>query len=216
MNSAFCETVQLHELLRQNTHCCNKLEQFCTGIHSGELDQKTVEEALRTSEQLTLALRRLHEEHGSNSLKSWNKPSLPALDFTGYVEMVGYQWLHICVKTLLPSASYQVPEWFSDTIRRLLDDYERSGNLLPYFKQALLVIEEHSDISGRKVFDQDNKGWKAVSNALKGRLIPDDDQYSLGLSLLSTRSNENTCHITLLDSADAADYFMFRRDNCWF
>lgn len=52
-----------------------------------------------------------------------------------------------------------------------------------------------------------NKGWKAVSNALKGRLFPDDDQYTLALSLLSTRSTENVCHITLLDLADAADFF---------
>ncbi len=49
--------------------------------------------------------------------------------------------------------------------------------------------------------------WKAVSNALKGRLFPDDDQYTLALSLLSTRSTENVCHITLLDLADAADFF---------
>lgn len=71
----------------------------------------------------------------------------------------------------------------------------------------MLVIDEHSSTEGRHIYDSDNKGWKAVSNALKGRLFPDDDQYTLALSLLSTRSTENVCHITLLDLADAADFF---------
>ena len=39
------------------------------------------------------------------------------------------------------------------------------------------------------------------------RLIPEDDQYALSLALLSTKSELNTCHITLLDQADAADFF---------
>ena len=63
----------------------------------------------------------------------------------------------------------------------------------------MLVIDEHSEIAGRRVFDQDNKGWKAVCNALKGRAIPDDDQYTLAVSLLATPSTENVCHITLMD-----------------
>ena len=109
-----------------------------------------------------------------------------------------------------PSAAYQVPVWLSDTIRRLLDEYEAGGRELPYYEHALMVIDERSDIEGRRVFDQDNKGFKAVSNAVKGRLIPDDDQYTLGVTLLSARSSENACHITLLDSADAADFFSLR------
>ena len=48
-----------------------------------------------------------------------------------------------------------------------------------------------------------------MSNAIKGRLIPDDDQHTLGLALLSTESELDVCHITLLDMADAADFFAF-------
>ena len=48
---------------------------------------------------------------------------------------------------------------------------------------------------------------KTVSNAVKGRLIPDDDQYTLGVCLLSTWSGENACHITLLDASDAGVFF---------
>ena len=84
------------------------------------------------------------------------------------------------------------------------------GGQLPHFKSALLVIEEYSDVDGRHIFDQDNKGWKAVSNAIKGRVIPDDDQYTLSVALLSTRSCQNVCHITVLDMKDAPDFFSAR------
>ena len=75
------------------------------------------------------------------------------------------------------------------------------------------MIDEHSDVGGRKVFDQDNKGWKAVCNALKGRAIPDDDQYTLQAALLTTRSCQDVCHITVLDMDDAADFFSARAGN---
>ena len=138
----------------------------------------------------------------------YRKRSAPFQEVTGYAEKLGYRWLHIQLNTLLPHCRYQTPAWLSDTIGRLLDDFERRGNEIPYFRdRALLVIDEHSDVGGRKVFDQDNKGWKAVCNALKGRAIPDDDQYTLAVTLLSTRSTENICHMTLLDLRDASDFF---------
>ena len=161
--------------------------------------RKDLETAMGQFERATLELRQICE-----------KPAVPAREMTGFVETSGCGWLHIRVNTLLPTSRYRTAEWFSDTIRRLLNDYEQSGGALPYFSQALLVIEECSEISGRKAFDQDNKGWKAVSNAVKGRLIPDDDQYTLGVCLLSTWSSENACHITLLDVSDAGKFFASR------
>ena len=38
-----------------------------------------------------------------------------------------------------------------------------------FFERAMLMIDEHTAMEGRHIFDQDNKGWKAVSNAIKGR-----------------------------------------------
>lgn len=71
-----------------------------------------------------------------------------------------------------------------------------------------MVIDEHSAIEGRHIFDQDNKGWKAVSNAFKGRLFPDDDQYTLSIALLSTKTTQTVCcHITILPLEDAHDFF---------
>ena len=71
------------------------------------------------------------------------------------------------------------------------------------------MIDEFTGIQGRHIFDQDNKGYKAVSNAIKGRLIPDDDQHTLAVALLSGRSEVDVCHITLLDLSDEADFFSF-------
>ena len=156
-----------------------------------------METAMNQFERSTLELRQICEKYAETSSIPGKKPPI-------------HDWLHIRVNTLIPSSRFRAAEWFSDTIRRLLDDFEQSGQKLPYYSQALLVIEERTEISGRRAFDQDNKGWKAVSNAIKGRLIPDDDQFTLGVCLLSTWSGENVCHITLLDASDAGAFFTSR------
>ena len=175
--------------------------------------RKALEQTIGSFELATVELRQLCERYMPPVGSVGKKPAIPRRDVTGSVELIEYHWLHITIHTLLPSAAYQTPVWLSDTICRLLDEYESGGHSLPYYRDALMVIEERSDIEGRRVFDQDNKGFKTVSNAIKGRLIPDDDQYTLGVALLSTRSSENACHITLLDSADTADYFALRAWN---
>lgn len=178
---------------------------------SGSLDpavlQRTLEELSGQFERSALEVRRLCERHALSMGGYGNRPALPQMETAGSVEELGYGWLHIRLNTLLPHCRYRPPEWLSDTIRRLLDDYESSGRKLPWFPRAMLVIDEHCGIKGRHVFDQDNKGWKAVSNAIKGRLVPDDDQHTLALALLSTKSETEACHITLLDQTDAADFF---------
>lgn len=179
------------------------------GAMSPEKLQKVLEQTADEFERATLELRRLCEQSSTGTGGFARRPSLPSKQIVGDVEAFGLDngWLHIRVNTLLPHCRYQTPGWLTDTIRRLLDDYESAGNALPRFEQALLVIDEHSDIDGRHIFDQDNKGWKAVSNAIKGRLIPDDDQYTLSVALLSKRSTENVCHISFLDLREASDFF---------
>ena len=184
-----------------------------SGQENTDKIQRMLEQTMEEFERATMTLRTLCERNRPPDTGVSRRPVLPAREVTGYVESLNYGWLHICVNTLLPSCRYLAPAWFSDTIIRLLDDYESGGSALPYYRQALMVIEEHSDVPQRKVYDQDNKGWKAISNAVKGRLIPDDDQYTLGVALLSTRSSENACHITLMDRADASDYFSYIGSN---
>jgi len=171
--------------------------------------QKALEQVSNQTEHTALAVRKLCEKYSPGVGGYGNKPVLPQMEVTGFVETFGYGWLHIQLNTLLPHCRYQTSEWLSDTIRRLLDEYEAGGCKLPFFNRAMLVIDEHCGIKGRHIFDQDNKGWKAVSNAIKGRLIPDDDQHTLALALLSTRSELDVCHITLMDLVDAADFFAY-------
>lgn len=140
--------------------------------------QKTLEQTMEQFERTTLELRRLCERYSPGAGGFAHRPALPYMDITGSVETFGYGWLHITLHTLLPHCRYQTPNWLSDTLRRLLDEYEACGKKLPFYSRAMLVIDEHTGIEGRHIYDQDNKGWKAISNAIKGRLIPDDDQHS--------------------------------------
>lgn len=169
--------------------------------------QRNLETIADQFERATLELRRLCEQSSPGTGGYMHRPRLASLQIAGSVETLEYTWLHIQINTLLPHCRYQTPAWLTDTIRRLLDVYAASGRQLPFYKnRAALVIEEYSDIDNRKIFDQDNKGWKAVSNALKGRLFPDDDQYDLGLVLLSRRSSECVTHITVMDMEDLGSF----------
>lgn len=181
------------------------------GQMSPEALQRNLELTLLDFEKATLELRQLCESHSPEAGGYGRRPTVPVLDIAGKVERLGINWLRITINTLLPHCRYASPAWLTDTIVRLLEQYQAQGNILPYFKEALLVIDEHCPIQSRHIFDQDNKGWKSISNAIKGRLIPDDDQFTLGVALVSTPSNECLCQITLLSMADASDFFAIRR-----
>jgi hypothetical protein len=75
------------------------------------------------------------------------------------------------------------------------------------------VIDEHCNVESRTVYDQDNKGWKAIPNALKGRVIKDDDQFTLSVHLTSTYSAETACHIYLLPQSEVGDFFYAKYEN---
>jgi len=157
-----------------------------------------------------ITLRNLCEKHRPNDSRESNKPTLPAIRLTGRAEVNEYGWLHIELNALLPHCRFQTPVWLTNTIRRLLDDYENTGKRLPFFDCAMLAIDEHCDIDSRRIYDSDNKGYKAIPNALKGRLIKDDDQFSLGITLVSTRSEKPACHIYLLPQDEAGDFFSMK------
>jgi len=208
------DAARLKKLIGNALNCAEGLANLIDydGINPEKL-QRTMETMTIQFEQAALTLRELCEAH-SSEIGIARKPSLPCLDVSGSIDLIENQWLHIRLETLLPHCRYQTPAYLSDTIRRLLDAFEARGQKLPFFQRAVLMIDEHSNIDGRHVFDQDNKGWKAIPNALKGRVIPDDDQYSLGVVLLSSYRPENICHITLMDLNDASDFFVLRSEPC--
>jgi len=158
-------------------------------------------------------LRNLCESAHPGPAQIGTKPALPHMNISGRLEVNHYSWLHIELSALLPNCRFQTPVYLRDTITRLLDEYEKAGRALPRYDSAMLMIDEHCDIDSRQIFDQDNKGWKAIPNALKGRVIKDDDQFSLSIMLMSTRSKDTACHIYLIPGEDIADFFAVRSGN---
>ncbi len=174
---------------------------------SPEWTQRTLEETMEAFEMGVLELRQLCEAQCPGAGGYGKRTTLPALEVSGKVERPEAYWVKITLNTLLPHCRYQTPNWLKDTIHRLLKQHEAMYGELPCYDRAMMVIEEYSNIQSRRIFDQDNKGWKSVSNAIKGWLIPDDDQYTLSVSLLSTKSERNVTEITLLPLEDTSDYF---------
>jgi len=123
---------------------------------------------------------------------------------TGSIEVTARGWLHIRLDTLLPHCRFGSAARISDAIRALMDDFREK---LPYFERAVLVIDEHSGYDVRRVYDSDNKAWKAIPNALKGRVFEDDDQFTLSICLLGKHSNDIGCHIFVLPPEDAFVFF---------
>ena len=138
------------------------------------------------------------------------KPVLPPSKVTGKIEVDQFGWVHITLYTLLPHCRYRTPEFLQETISRLFQSYTRTKGPLPWFEKALLVIDERCDLRNRQVFDQDNKGWKAIPNAIKGVVVPDDDQFTLELALLSTLDQMPSCHLYILPAEEAGDFFALR------
>ena len=145
--------------------------------------QLTLEETAYFFESATLYLRALCETQMPGAGGYGRRDGLEFQLPSGHIEIAGAGWVHMQLDTLLPHCRYMPATWLTDTVRQLLTAYMQHTNFRLHFKQMLLVIDEHSDVDGRHVFDQDNKGWKAVSNALKGLVIDDDDQYHLSVHM---------------------------------
>lgn len=168
-------------------------------------------------EQATLDARILTEScYLENQAPQKSSPGVQGapLDIAGHVEIDDYGWLHIVLNTLLPHAKYKGSPYLKDTILRLLSAYQKNAGSLPFYSTALLVIDEHCNLESRRAFDQDNKAWRAIPNALKGLVIADDDQFSLGITLLSTWDKTPACHIYVIDIAEAGAFFSLHTGDC--
>lgn len=173
--------------------------------------QQTLEQVSAFMEGAVLELRKLCEKHSSGVCIFGKKPITKTELPTGHIELAGCGWVHLQLNTLLPHCRYQAPEWLSDTIRYMLVKYMTTTDFHLYFDQMVLVIDEHTNIQNRHIFDQDNKGWKAISNGLKGLVIADDDQHHMSVVLLSQESHENICHISLVPPEGIEEFFRMRK-----
>ena len=164
----------------------------------------------RQMEASTLAVRNLSEHLAVRGMPEHDAAPPVSRNVTGYAEINEYGWLHIRLNMLLPHCRFQSTAYISDTVIQLLDQLESGGRRIPKFERAHMVIDEHCDIDNRQVYDQDNKSWKALPNAMKGRVFEDDDQFTLHLSLISSRSRNPCCHIYVMDQKDTPEFFGLR------
>lgn len=186
-------------------------------LNDNDADPDSIGEALdKVSAQFesgAVTLRNFCERHHPGIRDKGKNPLPPHIDLAGKAEVNEYGWLHIELNALLPNSRFHATAYLTDTISRLLDEYESRGHTMPRFDNVMLIIDEHCDIDSRQVYDQDNKGWKAIPNALKGRVIKDDDQFTLNVALISTRSLKTACHIYLLPQDETGEFFNLRYGN---
>ena len=199
MSTLSNDTKRIHELVGDAYKKTGKLLAISDGASLSQSKlQQALEQVSAFMEKATMELRKLCEFHVTGDF-SFGKKFPAKVDLpTGHIELAGCGWVHIQLDTLLPHCRYQSPEWLSDTIRYMLIKYMTTTEFCIRFQRLVLVIDEHSCIHDRHVFDQDNKGWKAISNGLKGLVIEDDDQYHMSVFLMSQESHDNVCHISLV------------------
>jgi len=172
---------------------------------------RSISKTNETLEKAVIASRNVLERlYNNGAFPENDKPTPPDMSISGKARVMYDGWLHIKLNALLPHCRYQTPKYLTDTIVRLVDGLSRERGGLPYYNNAMLIIDEHCDIKNRSVYDQDNKGWKAVLNAMKGNLFPDDDQFSLGIALLSSMDVIPSCSIYVMDISDAGNFFDMR------
>lgn len=129
-------------------------------------------------------------------------------DICGNAEVTNEGWVHITLNTLLPNCKHRISGYLGDTIARLI---RSCGYKLPYFETAFLAIVEYCNFENHNALDNDNKGWKMIPNALKGRVIEDDTQFHLSIGLFTKLSEDARCEIYVMPPEDVSDftYYLF-------
>lgn len=139
-------------------------------------------------------------------LKLWQKTVTPV---SGELEVTAEGWVHISLSSLLPHCKYKAP-YLEDTLSRLIREFDKP---FPKYKKAFLAIVEYCDNESRRVYDQDNKAWKVIPNAVKGRVIEDDDQFHLDIGLFSKYSPDVSCQIYILPEEQISDFIYYLSKN---
>ena len=120
-------------------------------------------------------------------------------------------WTVIRLDTLLQNVRRRTTGYIENSILELLKQWRGSGGVLPWYRHAFVVITEHTDRKGGNVYDPDNREWKAVTNALKGVLIEDDDQFTVSLILDTVPDGKGFTEIAVLPYHETAAYLAGRR-----
>lgn len=206
IHKAYCQTGILGsiviEMNEANPHFCGEIDKLVGGLEDTAMRARYLNESCYQDIQPFEKTVMDYERHWSE-----NTPC-------GKVNVDVNGWLHITLNALLPHCKQKSNPMLRDSLIRLLCGYKQKSGELPHYERAMLIIDEHCSIKSRKIYDQDNKAWKAIPNALKGLVIDDDDQFSLGIALISTLDDTPSCHIHVMDIADAGTYFSLNMGDC--
>ncbi len=158
-----------------------------------------LEVALQQQETACIEMRRLYDMVKKPESRMQKPADGNITEVFGKIAVTPEGWVHIKLNFLLPHCRMTgATQYVSDSILRLISDAESAGKNLPFFRKAFVGILEFSPGEASDVFDHDNKGYKAVQNALKGRLFPDDDCFEMSLGLFTEQREESCCHIYVL------------------
>lgn len=190
--------------------CMRYVNALSQGGQSPEKIHTLIDAAMQNMERCCIEMRLICETV---------RPSFPTLrlgcasyhtkEAYGEVTKLANGWLDIRLNALLPHCKTAGgTQYTSDTVTRLLNRFRDSGGELPFHEKAFLAIVERCPKEIKNTaFDQDNKGFKGVINALKGRLFEDDDQFSVSLGLFSIEDEDACCHIYVMPLYEAGDFF---------
>lgn len=201
---------KLLEIQRQIDTASQAVDTLMKGFQSPDKINALLDMAMQQMETSCIAMRRICEQVRPQTPPQKTKNYYSKTLF-GEITLMDTGWVHIKLNTLLPH--YKVlggTQYVTDCIIRLLDRLSQEGGQLPIFGKAYVAIIDHCEIARCDVFDDDNKSFRAVINALKGRLFPDDNQFELSLGLFTTLDTEACCHIYILPEQDVTDFHSFR------
>ena len=207
---------QITEMRTHLEGCAKYLDALEQSFQTPTKINSLLDAAMENIELACLDMRRLSETMRPKIPESTpgNTSNYHTKMIYGEVFLTETGWVHIKLNTLLPH--YKIlggTQYLSDCITRLLNKFETEGGKLPLYPKAYLAIIEYCSARSCEVFDHDNKGYKAVLNALKGRLFQDDDQFELSLGLFSVQDNRPPCcHIHVMPE-DAASEFHYLKAN---
>ena len=196
------------DMQREIDACSGYIDALAQGCRSPEKINTLLDAAMQKIEITCIRMRRLCEEV---------RPVLPnsrfvyanyhTKDISGEITLMDTGWLDIRLNALLPHCkTVGGTAYISDTISRLLSKFKNAGGEIPMFDKAFLAIVEHSPLNAAGTFDHDNKGFKSVVNALKGRLFPDDNQFEMSLGLFTVQDEDACCHIYVMPFEAAGDF----------
>jgi hypothetical protein len=129
---------------------------------------------------------------------------------SGTIELIDNKYLYMKLDILLPNTRNNVGiKTVSNTINNLLDVFADYHKGLPQYEDVFLAIVEHRSPDSEGSYDHDNKGFRAVPNALKGRLFSDDNQFVMSLGLFTRYSeDEFYTEVYVLPMSDLSHFAM--------